>query len=118
VNVLNISDKDSEVIEEVGYVRLGRSFRRDDWEAGRTDLSKHAGRFVLGHRPVNEETYTALIGQGSEAATQASNVLGRLEQAAAAFAILTECAANSSGAETHSIDADAVMLAVNATRPV
>lgn len=43
-------------------------------------------------------------------------MLGRLELAAASFAILTECAAERVGVGSYPIDADAVCLAINAIR--
>jgi hypothetical protein len=108
---------DEEEPKEIGYVRLGRIFKRD--ALGRSpdhgaspDLSNYPGRVVLGRHEDLESDYASLVGKGAE--TEAQAALGRVELAVAAFTVLTEFAAVRAGVENHAVNADALILAINA----
>lgn len=105
---------------EIGFVRLGRIFSIVDLEEdtrnrGRygldyglnPDTSGYPGRVVLGSKVEREKDFIS-----SDPSAQAET-LTRVERAASAFAVLSECAAVQAGVETHPVDANALSLALS-----
>lgn len=111
--------------QEIGYVRLGRIFSVVDLENDSInrgnrrldygeipDTSGYPGRFVLGGHAELERDFISSVREQSDPSAQAAT-LTRVEQAAAAFTVLSECAAVQAGVETHAVDADALSLAIS-----